>query len=64
METVLRVFVHNNSRHTINNYELSLFLRTLFVKLPNDLLPFLDYDDVSLFVSSPSDCDDEQTADK
>ena len=46
VETVMRIFIHNNSRHTMNNYELSLFLRTLFVKLPNDILPYIDYDDI------------------
>ena len=63
VETVLHVFVHNNSHHTMNNYELSLFLRTLFVKLPNDILPYIDYDDVLSLVLSPSDYRHEQTTD-
>lgn len=61
VETVMRIFVHNNSRHTMNNYELSLFLRTLFVKLPNDILPYIDYDDVGPLSPSPSDSHHEQS---
>lgn len=46
VKVVFHVFIYNNRFHTANIYELSLFLRYLLVKLPDEVFPFIRGDDV------------------
>ena len=46
MKVVFHVFIYNNRFHTANIYELSLFLRYLLVKLPDEVFPYVRGDDV------------------